>query len=483
MSDSLSNFLVPRNIWNPSHMRFFCHFYRMLIILFVLVYTLSSFIDTFQSEHQRCSVSKPNISFHPSFACEDLPYVLYFRSLIESSSTILQYRLIAKRVLSMYSDLSKNLIPLTLDLNYIRKNLPRYYSSLSNSTNSDQRMLSIHPISFGIPEDKIAIQVPPKNKTFSTVIPGDKTTYVDDETIYYQELQKSIFTFTYKKAGWDCLRHNEILSAGSLPLFVNVERCPKSTLAMHPKKLYRLLLKIPGLEVDAQRRGSQLYKFTKLRMPVRQIDSSFVHAMTSAFLHYTKNVLSTKVLAQYVLSTMQTLSLGRIQTNVPLSILFLTHDSSGDDDDFPKGDYMVDLLLHGFKQLLGHRSVVDYPRRDCLYKRNDHFTAAGYFSAKTKLYGQGFGYAFKLDELSRTTERTTNQTKKNIERHRYDLVIVGSAHRNNNKLQHWDLICRHYNRLEVGIIDGGDVPISEKIIEKYAPCASHIFSREGYAMQ
>ena len=204
MSDSLSNFLVPRNIWNPSHMRFFCHFYRMLIILFVLVYTLSSFIDTFQSEHQRCSVSKPNISFHPSFACEDLPYVLYFRSLIESSSTILQYRLIAKRVLSMYSDLSKNLIPLTLDLNYIRKNLPRYYSSLSNSTNSDQRMLSIHPISFGIPEDKIAIQVPPKNKTFSTVIPGDKTTYVDDETIYYQELQKSIFTFTYKKAGWDC---------------------------------------------------------------------------------------------------------------------------------------------------------------------------------------------------------------------------------------------------------------------------------------
>ena len=41
-----------------------------------------------------------------------------------------------------------------------------------------------------------------------------------------------------------------------------------------------------------------------------------------------------------------------------MNILFITH---------PYPNYVPDLLLHGLRKLLGP-NVVDYPRKDCLYK-------------------------------------------------------------------------------------------------------------------
>ena len=41
-----------------------------------------------------------------------------------------------------------------------------------------------------------------------------------------------------------------------------------------------------------------------------------------------------------------------------MNILFLTH---------PHPNYVPDLLLHGLRKLLGTK-VVDYPKKDCLYK-------------------------------------------------------------------------------------------------------------------
>src|SRR5690606_14734444 len=42
---------------------------------------------------------------------------------------------------------------------------------------------------------------------------------------------------TFKKAGWDCLRHYEIIANGCLPYFVNLESCPNKTLTALPKAL------------------------------------------------------------------------------------------------------------------------------------------------------------------------------------------------------------------------------------------------------
>ena len=64
-----------------------------------------------------------------------------------------------------------------------------------------------------------------------------------------------------------------------------------------------------------------------------------------ALLQYTKSVLSTKAVASYVLETMYTY---HSKVYSPKSLLYLTHIEHG-----TNGDYMTDLLLHGFKTLLG----------------------------------------------------------------------------------------------------------------------------------
>ena len=65
---------------------------------------------------------------------------------------------------------------------------------------------------------------------------------------------------------------------------------------------------------------------------------------------------------------------------------------------------------------------------------------------------------------------------------RFDLVILGSGHRDGwaSKLHFWDLVCKHYHPLRVGFVDGSDKHLPKKLLERYSPCAGHIFSREGY---
>ena len=64
--------------------------------------------------------------------------------------------------------------------------------------------------------------MPPKSKSFGRVIPGDYSTYYHlyNESQYFEDMSRSLFAVTYKKNGWDCLRHLEILAAGTVPLFV-----------------------------------------------------------------------------------------------------------------------------------------------------------------------------------------------------------------------------------------------------------------------
>ena len=83
--------------------------------------------------------------------------------------------------------------------------------------------------------------------------------------------------------------------------------------------------------------------------------------INKALVQYTKNVLSTKAVASYVLETMATYSRNGTNQGIKqrISTMFdLTHQ----DHDMDKGDYMTDFLLHGFKKLLGEEIVVDFPR-------------------------------------------------------------------------------------------------------------------------
>jgi hypothetical protein len=158
----------------------------------------------------------------------------------------------------------------------------------------------------------------------------------------------------------DCLRHYEILSSGSIPLFLDIEHCPAGALTWHPKDLYRLLIHQPGLQfyvnLTAAPIGggrSRVIDNLTLDLSSGPFDQQLYTVITEAMTHYTKNVLSTHSMAAYILRCMQENSEGYIKTPSP-KVLYLTHkwrDLYSHDD---MGDFQIDLTLIGLKQLLGH---------------------------------------------------------------------------------------------------------------------------------
>jgi hypothetical protein len=68
--------------------------------------------------------------------------------------------------------------------------------------------------------------------------PRNKETYIfKDEASYYQDYQYSKFAVTTQKAGWDCMRHYEIMGNGCIPLFPDIAHCPRFIMMKFPKAL------------------------------------------------------------------------------------------------------------------------------------------------------------------------------------------------------------------------------------------------------
>lgn len=133
---------------------------------------------------------------------------------------------------------------------------------------------NIFPISFSIPEEKISKFKQKKNFIVSPMIPGIKYTYIYKKEKDYNDMyQKSLFALTYKKTGWDCFRHYEILMNGALPLFLDLENCPEGTCSNLPKnKLIKiknsLINFIPKDEINLSRKNKNIkmhYLFYKIK--------------------------------------------------------------------------------------------------------------------------------------------------------------------------------------------------------------------------
>jgi hypothetical protein len=100
----------------------------------------------------------------------------------------------------------------------------------------------IFPISFAFPTSKVCFN---KNKTkdYSFITPLDKTTYIyNNEKDYYADYNQARFGVTLKKAGWDCMRHYEILANGCIPYFLDIEKCPALTMTHIPKSLCKEII-------------------------------------------------------------------------------------------------------------------------------------------------------------------------------------------------------------------------------------------------
>jgi hypothetical protein len=139
---------------------------------------------------------------------------------------------------------------------------------------------NIYPINFCIPQNLIVSSVPSKAKRVAHIVPGELSTYIfNHQNDYYQDYQSSIFGITCKKAGWDCLRHYEILLNGCIPYFKGLEKCPMLTMNLLPKQILS--------ETNSIFEQQANFDFTPY---IKEL------------LNYTQNHLTTKKLAEYMLS-------------------------------------------------------------------------------------------------------------------------------------------------------------------------------------
>ena len=174
------------------------------------------------------------------------------------------------------------------------------------------------PINFAIPEEKILKEVNnnPKN-LLAPLIPGRLDTYIyKEEQSYYKMYAESIFALTYKKAGWDTLRHYEILMNGCIPIFLNLENCPSHTMVNFPKKDI-LDIKKRYEFILSSYFPSKIYKFKfldlqkflnyffskKLKIENFIEQKKEVFELKSKLLDFTKENLTTSKLADYVINT------------------------------------------------------------------------------------------------------------------------------------------------------------------------------------
>ena len=176
------------------------------------------------------------------------------------------------------------------------------------------------PINFAIPKSKIINEADknPKN-LLAPLIPGKIGTYVySDENSYYEMYKKSIFALTYKKAGWDSLRHYEILMNGCIPLFLDIKNCPSDTLTKLPKdKLIEILnefseilkfynpLKIFKKKHLTFHRILSLFslKSEKNGLEIFLKDNEAIFEIKNNLLDFTKKRLTTEVLAKNTLES------------------------------------------------------------------------------------------------------------------------------------------------------------------------------------
>ena len=182
----------------------------------------------------------------------------------------------------------------------------------------NEKVGNILPISFAIPESKVVknINQNPKH-LLAPLIPGKLDTYIyEKEKDYYEMYFNSLFALTYKKAGWDCLRHYEILANGCIPLFLDLKNCPQETLKTLPKENLLSILNQNEF-ILSYYNPFKLFKkkfltFSKIIKGINSIyknknvnlflkNNGNINILRNELLEYTKSELTTSKLAKYVM--------------------------------------------------------------------------------------------------------------------------------------------------------------------------------------
>lgn len=280
----------------------------------------------------------------------------------------------------------------------------------------------VYPISFCIPESMVVDAPPKKAQATGQGISRGRRKYrfgPGDQQAYYADYQQSYFGLTYRKGGWDCLRHLEIMANGCLPFVPGIDECPRFTMTHYPKQRiariyqhYASAISIKGFELSFDPDALQDWQ-----------DDYAGHVQS--IIDHTKQHLTSRAMAGYVLD-----KAGHADAK---SILYISNGH--------KPDYLSDLLFIGMRQRLGE-GCVDAKKVWWTYQAADPKRVG-------QLYGNGFTYTRHLPEL----DIDRSNIKQRIARHEFDAVVFGSVTRCHDLLP---LVRNHYEREEVILIEGED---------------------------
>ena len=261
----------------------------------------------------------------------------------------------------------------------------------------------IEPVAFATfrPSDfaeATAIGCRAKERTWAPLIPGRKETYAWRTTIYnrtleqsyYRQYGASLFGITMAKKGWDCMRHYEILSSGTVPFFLDIDKLPPGTMFSFPKELVQQAMSLAGVP------SSEAVKAAldnPNHPPLPEIDHTKFDidaycSVRDQLLAYTQSRLTTTVMARHVLArTRELTTMGATAPPGGLRILMLTPEEVG---------YQSAVLAHGLELLLASGSG-EVARVDFLTNTNATRKSRLYEDTmRGPVYGGGFSFAGQL---------------------------------------------------------------------------------------
>lgn len=284
----------------------------------------------------------------------------------------------------------------------------------------------LHTLSYGIPDELIVTEVPEKTQVWADVVPGFSETYSygpGEEAAYNKMYQRARFAFTWKKGGWDCLRHYEILANGCIPIFRDLKNCPEKTLHAFPKEL--------------------LQECQKALLPWKDTPENVAlyNTYVEKLLEHTRKNLSCSALANRFLTSM---GLG------PQSKILLIRCDKG-------VNYFREMLFIGL-----HRNsyTVSYPMIPYMYEDFSVFDAAN-------MHGFGYAYTKRLKKL-RAYESFDNEQdhereiRNSITNNIWDCIIYAKTGPDEGfegtapNLPLWDLVLKNYGREQIAFLYGGD---------------------------
>jgi hypothetical protein len=260
-----------------------------------------------------------------------------------------------------------------------------------------------------------------------------------------------------KKGGWDCSRHYEIISTGTIPYFDKLDEAGNYTLSHLPKSLFYDAQRLAGVNRKSLTINHQLFNV------------NYYNLILNRLLYYAKYRLTTIKLVEYILKVIQY----PLKPSQRHSILFIAHYES---------DYIKDYMLHGFTRIFEENLHVYQPPKFLYHyptsKRwTDKETKAYY---KHKLYGFGYGYKLTLKNYIHRYERDTKElstatiVKNKIADKNYSLIVFGSIINEDIMLS---FTTQHYDKSKIVLIDGADEQRDTTRRSKYAQLG-YYFLRE-----